>query len=226
MAYELWSANQKKIYDELNSLAKSRHPVSLQDDHGHYASSRMRALVLRDPQTYLVLNRPRQLTGVQRIERIVYKRTNSPFMFFDARIARASEKLLSCTIPHALYYLQRRRYPRYAIKNRGSASFFLNRRARVCHMELLDLSLGGARLSGMPRYDLRTSELLGPATFSIASADTLFVRELTINQAAVVRSSVKKDDSYDVGLHFVLDRRERREMADVLSDPFAQLIFR
>lgn len=225
MAHELWTAHQQKIYDELSSLAECRQPVSLQDDHGHYATSRMRALVRRKPETYLVLNRPRQLTGVQAIERIVYKRLNSPFIFFDARMIRATEKLLSCRMPQALYYLQRRRFPRYAIKNRGSASFFLNRRARVCHMQLADLSLSGARLQGVPRYDLRTSDLVGPATLSIASADNFFVREMTISQGAVVRSAIKKDDSYDVGLHFKLDQREQKAMADLLSDPFAQLIF-
>lgn len=226
MAHEIWSGRRQKIYEELNGLVANRHPVSLQDDHGHYATSRMRALVRRAPEIYVVLNRPRQLTDVERVERIVYKQQNGPFMFFDARMARATEKLLSCIMPQALYYLQRRRFPRYAIKNRGAAAFFLNRRARVCHMQLVDLSLGGARLSGTPRYDLRTSELLGPATFSIASSDGFFVRELTINQAAVVRSSVTRDDSYDVGLHFALDQLERKAMADVLSDPFAQRIFR
>ncbi len=226
MAHELWSASREKIYNELNSLASDRSPVSLHDAYGHCATSRLRVLVHRGAEAHLVLNRPRQLTEVERIERIVYKRLNSPFMFFDARGVRASEKLLSCLIPQTLYYLQRRRFPRYAIKNRGAAAFFLNRRAKVCHMELVDLSLGGARLSGVPRYDLRTSEVVGPATFSIASSDDLFIRELTINQAAVVRSSVKKGATFDVGLHFVLDQKEQKAMADVLADPFAKLIFR
>lgn len=226
MTQELWSANKEKIYNELNSLAAGRSPVSLHDAYGHYAASRLRALVHRGEEIHLVLNRPWQLKVLERIEKIVYKRENSPFMFFDVRGVKGNEKLLSCLLPNALYYLQRRRFPRYAIKNRASVAFFLNRRAKVCHMELQDLSLGGARLSGVPRYDLGTSEVVGPATFSIASSDDFFIRELTINKAAVVRSSVRQGATFDVGLHFALDQKEKRAMADVLSDPFAQLIFR
>lgn len=226
MARELWSAQQKKIYNELHKLAAGQPPVSLHDAHGHFAASRLRALVHRGAMTYLVLNRPRAVQAVERIERVVFKLSNSPFMFFDAQMVKANEKLMSCVMPQSLYFLQRRRFPRYTIKNRGAAAFFLNRRAKVCHMELMDLSLGGARLSGVPpRYDLRTSELVGPATFSLVSSDEVFVRELTINQASIVRSSAKNDASLDVGLRFLLDQQERKAVTDVLTDPFASLIF-
>ena len=226
MAHELWSRHQPKIYNELERLAAKQPPVSLHDNQGHFATSRLRALVRRGAVTYLVLNRPRRLTSLDRVERVVYKLLNSPFMFFDVRVEKANQKLMSCVLPQSLYYLQRRRYHRYGIKNRGAAAFFLNRRAKVCHMELVDLSLGGARLSGVPRYDLRSSELIGPVTFSMVSSDELFVRELTINQAAVVRSLAKSGASLDVGLRFSLDQQERKAVADVLTDPFAQLIFR
>lgn len=225
MARELWSAQQKKIYNELHKLAAGQPPVSLHDAHGHFAASRLRALVHRGAMTFLVLNRPRSVQAVERIERVVFKQSNSPFMFFDAQMVNANEKLMSCVMPQFLYFLQRRRFPRYTIKNRGAAAFFLNRRAKVCRMELMDLSLGGARLSGVPRYDLRTSELVGPTTFSLVSSDEVFVRELTVNQASIVRCSPKNDASLDVGLRFVLDRQERKSVTDFLTDPFASLIF-
>ena len=182
-------------------------------------------MVHREKATYLVLQRPKNLSEMGRVRKVVYKLLDRPFIYFPVTVENATDRFLSCVMPQQLYYLQRRRFARYRIKNRGSASFFLNRRARVCQMDLHDLSLGGAKLTGSPRYDLHTSETLGPATFTIVSEDELVMREVTINQATVVRSIVQQGAHWDVGVRFQMNSAERTSLADVLSDSFAQLIF-
>lgn len=222
---ELWSTNQQDIYRELKKLTAERPLISLHDQEGHVGASRLQAMVHRDGRTYLVLQRPRTLSEAKRVSKVVYKLLDKPFIYFPVAVEKANDRFLSCVMPRQLYYLQRRRFPRYRIKNRGGAAFFLNRRARVCQMDLLDLSLGGAKLVGAPRYDLHTSEKIGPATFTIVSEDELVVREVNITEGTIVRSVVNKGALWDVGVRFQMDSAERSALADVLSDSFAKLIF-
>jgi len=223
---ELWSSSSGEIRRELKKLADERQPVSLHDANGQLGGSRLRAIVHRDRHILLGLQRPKGLAEFGRLRKVVYKMPDRPFIYFPITVEKTNERFLLCAMPSRLYYLQRRRYPRYHIKNRGAAAFFLHGRARVCHMELDDLSLGGARLTGKPRYDLHSLETIGPATLTIASEDDLVVREINFNRAVVVRSIVGHGGRWDVGVRFHMDISERRALADVLADSFAKLIFR
>jgi len=222
---EIWSSNSGEIRRELKKLAVVLPPLSLHDSQGHVGASRLRALVHRDRRILLVLQRPARLTEVGRVSKVVYKMPDRPFIYFPVKVEIANERFLLCAMPNRLYYLQRRRFPRYRIKNRGAAAFFLQARGRVCRMEIDDLSLGGARLTGTPRYDLHSFEAIGPATLSIVSEDDLVLREINISRATVVRSVVGHGARWDVGLRFHLENSERHALADVLVDSFAKMIF-
>jgi hypothetical protein len=223
---EVWSRDKSDIFKELEKLTVVRSAISLQDEKGHFATSRLHAMVHRGNDTHLIFQRPRNLSNVGRVQKIVFKLMDRPYTYFTVKMEKANDRLMSCGIPQELFFLQRRLFPRYRVKNRGAAAFFLNRRARVCHMNLEDLSLGGAKLRGIPRYDMRVAEILGPATFTLVSDQDLVAREITLNQPTVVRSIAKEGTFWDVGLRFYISRSERALLANLLSDPFAGIIFR
>ncbi len=224
---QVWTRDSAAIRDELRLAARLRLPVVLTDGKRRVLAGRLQRLVPHGEDHYLVIQRhPRFFdTDPAAVKWVSYKFANRPIVTFPAVIERAFKDLLACPMPSRLYFRQRRRHSRYFIKNHGVAAFFVANRARVCRMRLADISLGGARLVGMPRYDLGYADRLGPATFSVVTEGEPIVKEVTISQATVVRNQPRSGSEFEVGIRFFLDRSERLALARLLTDPFGPRMF-
>ncbi|MEW6429088.1 MAG: PilZ domain-containing protein [Thermodesulfobacteriota bacterium] len=225
---EIWSCDPRNIDAELRLVAEKGLPVSLQSKARHLASARLRQIVAHGIDMYLILSKrnagelDEELT---RVDHMVYKFDNRPFVYFPTAITRMTDRLLACRLPSCLFFLQRRRHTRFFVRKSGLALFFLADRPRLCSMTLADISMGGARLTGVPRYDLDIDRTIGPATFSILAEDGRTVKEVTVSSARIVRNTLMTRDGWDIGLRFVLDDREKRLLAHLLTDPAGHTIF-
>jgi len=224
---EVWNSDSLAIAKELEIISRKGLPVSLQSEARHIAISRLRTITNRNGTNWLVFYKPDSIdaTSITLVDHVVYKFENRPFIYFPALISRVHAGLMACHLPSKLFFLQRRRYSRFFIKNQGVAAFFVANRPKVCRMYLEDISMGGARLTGIPHYDLNLWEQIGPATFSIIAQENNVVKELTISQASIVRNFIQKQDSLELGLRFSLSQVEKGSLARLLTDPYGSQLF-
>ena len=227
MPRELWTRDEEAIRAELALAARMQLPVILSDGRRRLVAGRLCRLVRHDPEGYVIVRRYARFRDVDPspVSWAVYRFANRPPIVFRTAVTRTFRDLLACPIPTRLFVHQRRRHSRFFIKNQGTAAFFVANRARICQMRLADISLGGARLVGLPRYDLGFADQIGPATFSIVAEGQPVVKEITLTRATVVRHRPYSADEFEIGVRFRLDVAERLALVRLLTDPFAARLF-
>lgn len=222
---QLWSENTREILDELARIVEKRQPVSLQGVEGHLATGIIRSVAMREGEPFLVFRRPQRLVDPDLVRHIVYKQESGPFMLFPLRVDRIHQQLMAAAMPERIFFLQQRKHPRYRLRQHGLASFFVDRKARLCQMRLSDISLGGACLVGRPCYELNSTCLIGPATFTISADQSAMRRAVTVSQAEVVRSTVLRVGGWEVGIRFSPGEQEKISLSGLFTDQQASLLF-
>ncbi len=225
---ELWTRDREAIRHELELAAGRRLPAVLLDGRGQRVlACRFVRLLWHAGQGFVVIRRMPGFAHADPQEAVwlAYRFANRPVVLCRAVAPRAARDLLAFPLPSQLYFMQRRRHRRYFIRHQGVVSFFVANRARVCQMRLADISLEGACLVGLPRYDLGPADRLGPATFSVVTEGEPIVKEVTISHAAVVRHRPRSASELELGIRFVLDQAERLAVTRLLTDPFGGRLF-
>ncbi len=226
--HELWTRDQEAIHHELELAVGRRLPVALLDDERRRVlAGRFARLLWHAGQGFIVIRRSSGFAHADpgNVAWLAYRFANRPVVLCRTNSPRVFRDLLAFPVPSQLYFVQRRRHRRYFIRHQGVAAFFVANRARVCQMRLADISLGGARLVGLPRYDLGPADRLGPATLSVVTEGEPIVKEITISHAAVVRHQPRSADEFEVGIRFLLDQAERLAVTRLLTDPFGGRLF-
>jgi hypothetical protein len=151
----------------------------------------------------------------------LFKLEGMPILGFSCPVTRASDTILATMLPYALFSLELRQGNRTDLLPGSMATFFVHGRSQVniCLME--NISMGGVKLTGQPTHALGCSDMIGPCTLSLAGQDAIIRREVTINQAAVVRVEQQAGKQLGFGIRFDLSNSEEqllREHLDFLSN--------
>jgi len=221
MKQQPWLTDPKEVMEAIRALIVGQFPVTLQLKGGRPLRSRLLAIHFHQQTPYLLIARPPGLKDVYQVRDLLFKLEGMPILGFSCPVTRASDTILATMLPYALFSLELRQGNRTDLLPGSMATFFVHGRSQVniCLME--NISMGGVKLTGQPTHALGCSDMIGPCTLSLAGQDAIIRREVTINQAAVVRVEQQAGKQLGFGIRFDLSNSEEqllREHLDFLSN--------
>lgn len=216
LSRQVWSTDSKAIMDAILALIDGQFAVTLQRQGGQPLQTRLLAVHTHRHLPYLLIARPPGLNDTYQIRDLLFKLSGMPILGFSCPVTRDSDSILATMLPASLFSLELRQGPRIMALPGSMATFFVRGRSlvNICHME--NVSMGGAKLFGQPTHSIGLNDMIGPCTLSLAGRDAVIGREVTINNAAVVRVE-QHGRKQGLGLRFALSDHEEQQLAEQLD---------
>jgi hypothetical protein len=211
-----WSKDPKEILDMLTNFTETGLPVSVQLNSNWVLRTKLLKIHYYREWPYLLLLRPAGLESSSHIDSILLKMNGFPILGFSPLIERESANVLAIRLPDTIFQLELRQNSRIAPLQGSMATFFIKDRARVSICTMENISMGGVKLVGRPTHHIKNGDVIGPCTLSLAGRDALISREVTVDNAVVVR--VADEDGHSsqtgLGLEFDLSKMEKRQLKE------------
>ena len=209
---EIWTRDVSEILDELDQVVAGT--LSIQNRQGKMTQTRVIKLHEHNGNFYLLIKRPSEINVVNDIKTAYYKLNGKPILGFPCIPEKISEKYLAISLPEEIFQVQLRKFPRYLTPKGAMISFLIKDKRRVTICELQDISLSGARLFGIPRYDLMEKDIIGPATLTLSGFHSVVVREITLQDAIIQRIIPRKTGESELGVSFELSSKDKKTLAE------------
>lgn len=212
-------SHSREILEELQTIVDGQLPLSIYLKGGLTHVSGVKEIRERPEGNFLVVHKPADWKSGSKILFMLYRPQGSPFRGFQFPLALETESLLVANLPEEIFIIQRRRFPRLPVPETSKATFFLGRNNRVNVSAIGDISMGGARLVGVPVNDLRIGDVIGPITFSLAIKYTTVLTEITVSEARVVRvmTNITDETKNVVVISFELAPVEQDQLSSYLK---------
>ena len=167
-------------------------------------------------RSYIILTKPIGLEDGQGIKELCFKIPGLPILGFSCPIIREAGGFLASILPSSISQIELRSSPRLSVPSGSMATFFAKGRAMVSICMMENICMGGVKLQGKPTISLKVNDLIGPCTISLAGRDALISREVTVNQAIVVRinSSGNNDRQLEMAFKFELSDLEEMQLKE------------
>jgi hypothetical protein len=211
-----WSKDPKEILDMLTNFAGTGLPLSVQLNSNWVLRTKLVKIHYYKEWPYLLILRPAGLESSSHIDSMLFKFSGFPILGFSALVERESENVLAVRLPESIFQLELRDNSRIAPLQGSMATFFIKDKARVSICTMENISMGGVKLVGRPTHHIKNGDIIGPCTLSLAGRDALISREVTVDNAIVVR--VADEDGHSsqtgLGLEFDLSKMEKRQLKE------------
>lgn len=212
---QVWTTNADKILESFTSAIAADVDFSLLLTGGSKKTGRALKLHSYEGKMYFIMQRPPDFLSSHEVQGVFFKVQGLPALSFHCNLLKRTEKLLAFPVPRELFFVQRRRHPRFLTPQGSIASFFLDKKERVNVCLIKDISMGGAKLQGSPAYRLNPRDVIGPSTLTISGYESLLTREITLQKATIVRTNI--NDKMEIGLSFMLNNKEKQQMSSHLN---------
>ncbi len=168
---------------------------------------------------YLLILRPAGLENSSHIDSVLFKMSGLPILGFSVFVERESTGVLAMRLPDTLFQMELRKNARFAPLQGSMATFFIKDRARVSICTIENISMGGVKLVGRPTHHIKNGAIIGPCTLSMAGRDALIAREVTVDNAALMRITDKEGNSSQsgLGLEFDLSTSETKQLKEHIN---------
>lgn len=203
---QLWIDDQKLIGAEIERLIQQKIPLfCLRPDRKETAKLLISGTTCQKNQTMLVLNHPHQPTCNKPTCLFYYHFANEPLRLFECHRVKKIDKYLGLILPKEIFEIQRRRYPRVPTPNNSMATFSFERKQRVYHATVEDVSAGGARLQTKIQDIIRKGTVITPLSLNLFQRFRIGEETRVIIPEATVKWSVVEGEfTSKMGLHFSL----------------------
>ena len=212
-----WSTNQQDIMEAVTALIDDQIPITLQRQGDRPLQSRIVGVYSHCHVPYLLIARPAGLTNAYQVRDLLFKLNGLPILGFSCPITREGDSILATMLPTALFALELRQGARHEALPGSIATFFVPNRPLVNICVIVNISMGGVKLSGHPTHIIKLKDRVGPCTLSLAGPDSLIHREVTINTASVVRVEQQQGRQQIFGFKFELNDGEAQEVREQLD---------
>lgn len=207
--FEVWVQDPEKVEKVVETLVSEGIMLSMKIGG---ALLRTRAVMIHyhEGVPWLLLSKPEGLPKVTGDITLYFKMKGQPIRQFPLACALESDTLLAGRLPTEIYQLQLRKHPRFLLPAGSLVSFQVPNRTRTNVCSLADISLGGARIVGTPKYEIEKDKRIGPFTLTLSEYQAVVVREVTIYQGRVARVAPmdRFSDRVEMGIEFLPDARE------------------
>lgn len=214
---QVWTTDSAKIHESLRAVISEDVDVSLQLTNGTLTKSRAVKIHNHGGKLYILFLRTSDIQAVRQIQAVFFKPAGLPILGFHSTTIKASEKLLAFPLPDELFYVQRRKHPRFLTPQGSVISFLMDGRERANVCLLKDISKGGARLHGSPIYPVMTHDIIGPSTLTLSGYESLITREVTLQKAKIVRVRRGNKSKAEMGINFMLSTKEKQQLNNHLN---------
>ena len=204
---EPWTRDFDEILKELDSII-SRN-ISLQNNKGVLTPVKVCKIIEHRQRLYILTKRPPDLDSVSDIKSAYYKLKGKPILGFPCMVERESDRLLALPFPDEMFQLQLRKSPRYHTPKEAIMSFLITNKRRVNICMLQNISLSGAKLFGIPHYDLMENDIIGPATLTLSASDAPIARGITLQNAIIERVVPIRGGKFELGISFDLSKKDK-----------------
>jgi len=199
----IWSSDPIQIINELISIVELAIPLSIYSEYGSSAiSTNVQSVCGYNGVDYFILQKPanwKQAKGSY----IIYKKEGQPARGFILQVDKESEGQIAALIPREIFQVQRRKHLRIDTLPSSQATFLVKNKIQMSTCLIKDISLEGVCLNGIPAYELKVGDELGPLTLMLTMMKNhTEVYDITIPHAVVRWVIDKGDRVVDLGIFF------------------------
>ena len=167
----------------------------------------------------LVLFKPKEFEARQEMCNIFYRLEGQYMRGFQAVPHKEAKRFLALELPNDIFQIQLRKNPRVKTPPDSRVMFSQVGKQRLILTNLLDISLGGAKLRGRITANIKKGDIIGPLSLTLCMKNfKLDETTLNIYKAKVIRIKEIGGDEQEteLAISYKLNEKEQMPLEDYM----------
>ncbi|MFZ5774791.1 MAG: PilZ domain-containing protein [Thermodesulfobacteriota bacterium] len=215
---QTWCSDPEEVEKELRRLIADKVQLSLYQPGQPPQQLLPAEIFSKEGQALLILRKDPPFAAPKEAGLLLYKQADQPTRGFRAIPVLETQNELGVTLPHSIFWLQRRKFQRFSTaKTNSSVTFTRHGSQYLNHGLVEDISQQGARLTGKFSQHIACGDVLCPMSLTMRLRIGSFEEKITVAEAIVRRVTDLKEGNRVFGVHFLLHGEEQDKLERYLS---------